>query len=454
MVIRLHSSLHHDAAWYIWVARGLLQGKQLYSDFIEVNPPLGMWLTVPVVWLANQLHADDTVVYVATLFVVGGLILVMIERLLRHAVGVGFKWLLLLSFAFVFFLLPGADFGEREQLIVLFFAPWLMLKAVPCQFNIAGRILAGVLAAAAIALKPQGIFAPLFVEALLVAQNRSWRGLVAAENLSALAATCAYGLMMALFTPRFFADVISLGRIAYLPYYGYPFYVVIFNARWAVVFALLAFIGWRNSATRIISVAGLGFAISYFLQDKGFTYQALPATAFALIACVARLAEDRNWKIPAVATGVLGVLMMGSEPLLYSGDQLFFARKIEEEAPAAKSIFIASTRLSDGFPLALEQKLIWASRLPTQWLVPYVADHLQSKEDRVVAKALDVTVNDIATLQPEIIFVDQSPDQTYVPGGKFDYVQFWMRDQRFAALWQNYRRRPDADHFTVYVRAK
>ena len=53
IVIRLGSELNHDTAWYLYVAQGLRGGGELYRDYVEVNPPLAMWLTVPVVMLSG-----------------------------------------------------------------------------------------------------------------------------------------------------------------------------------------------------------------------------------------------------------------------------------------------------------------------------------------------------------------------------------------------------------------
>jgi hypothetical protein len=42
IAIRLRSDLIYDAAWFLYVAQGLLDGGELYRDFVEVNPPLAI----------------------------------------------------------------------------------------------------------------------------------------------------------------------------------------------------------------------------------------------------------------------------------------------------------------------------------------------------------------------------------------------------------------------------
>ena len=52
-VIRFGAQINHDTAWFIHIANGLLDGKRLYVDFVEVNPPLAIWLIVPSTALAR-----------------------------------------------------------------------------------------------------------------------------------------------------------------------------------------------------------------------------------------------------------------------------------------------------------------------------------------------------------------------------------------------------------------
>jgi hypothetical protein len=150
----------------------------------------------------------------------------------------------------------------------------------------------------------------------------------------------------------------------------------------------------------------------------------------------------------------LAALRLGTEPQQYRASETPFIAGMKAYAPTAKSIFIASTRLSHGFPLVEDKNLLWASRLPTQWLAPYVASKWAGgplPDDKVISLALDTTVSDLVQGKPDIIFIDEDQDQVYVPGGKFDYVKFWSNDPRFAHLWQAYQQCGKIDSFAVYT---
>jgi hypothetical protein len=466
--LQFNAPLIHDASWYLHVARGLLHGKHLYTDFIEVNPPLGMWLMVPVVWFSDLIQSRSDWVYKAILFLISAASMGLVNRYMKLG-----EWLTAsqrLMFVALFtagvLILPGPDFGEREHLILLLFAPWLFLRLARhagARINAVEAILIGSLAAIAIVLKPQSVFAPLFVEAFLLWQSRKFKSIFPAENLAAGVTVAFYAATILYFAPLFLYDMVPLGRAAYMPFYGYPAIVQLFNARWCLSFMLLTVFALRFMSGEVRPLvlallwAGTGFALSFAVQNKGFSYQVLPATIFAwgamaLVAAMSWSKRSKHLTLLLVIAG-LATLRIFTEPLRYASSDAPFIAGIEMSAPQAKSIFIASTRLSHGFPLVEERNLKWTSRLPTQWLAPYVASRWQDgplPDDKIIKMALDVTVTDLITGQPDIIFIDQDPDQVYVPGGRFDYVKFWSQDPRFAAFWQGYEKHTGQNLFDVY----
>jgi hypothetical protein len=259
--LRFHSSLIHDTAWYVYVAQGLLEGKKLYVDFVEVNPPLGMWLIVPPVWFGRVMGLDAVACLYAYLFALTAACLVAVRRYVRGEPSA--RHLCLVATAAILLFTPGNNFGQREHFMVLLFLPWVMLRMNrEAHAPLLGRIIIGALAGLAIALKPHAVFAPALVEAVLYIQRRNWRGLFVPENLASVAAVAIYGATIALFTPEFFGGVISLGRDAYLPYYGYPLPIVLMDAKWAFIFLALAGFGLADKNVQVLWASAFGFLIS------------------------------------------------------------------------------------------------------------------------------------------------------------------------------------------------
>ena len=44
-----------DIAWRYFIAGGILEGKTLYREVVDLNPPLWFWAAIPSVWIGNVL---------------------------------------------------------------------------------------------------------------------------------------------------------------------------------------------------------------------------------------------------------------------------------------------------------------------------------------------------------------------------------------------------------------
>ena len=474
-IIRFRSDIHHDAAWYLYVADGMLHGKQLYKDFIEVNPPLGMWLTVPVVWLGNITGLGSINANFSVLLALTAVSLLLVNRYLRMMGGVtdiARAQLCVVIAALVLFM-PARDFAEREHLMVLLFLPWPFLRLLRARGARVGFVeasIVGLMAGMAICIKPQSVLVPLGAELVLLSNYRNFRGLLARENIAALVFAILYGAAIFIFEPDFFGTALNLGVKAYVPFYGLANSAIWLTSAYSILLVFFAMLLWQRTEGPLAGVAALlaavafGFILSYFIQYKGFSYHILPARVFAGLACAAAIcgivaqAPVARWS-PATTflvgvSAVVAAFDASSLPQTYPSNGKAFDAFIARYAPAARSIFIASTRVSHGFPLALNRGLVWGSRMPAQWLMPYVASKWQGgplPEDEITSRALDWTVTDLVTFHPDIIIVEEGGHQLYVAGGSFDYVKFWSNDPRFASLWAGYERRASLEGFAVYT---
>jgi hypothetical protein len=58
----------HDVVWQMWIARQLVGGAELYSDILEINPPLWFWLAVPVEKAAQALGVASKSAIITAVF--------------------------------------------------------------------------------------------------------------------------------------------------------------------------------------------------------------------------------------------------------------------------------------------------------------------------------------------------------------------------------------------------
>ena len=473
MAIRLGSNLNHDTAWYLYVAQGLLNGGELYRDFVEVNPPLAIWLTVPVMMLSRATGLAPIETLYGVFFAITAMSLLLAWRYLAMIRGVP-QWmagLVLFLLAVVALFIPGSAFGQREHLLVLLFLPWFMLRAVRSQgaeVSVTESAFIGLLGAAAICLKPHAILAPLAIEALLLWRSRNLRAAFPPENLAAVIFAATYGVAIVIWSPLFFTEMLHFGVAAYVPYFGFDAAEILQrSSRPALVLALTLVLiymakGPMREFAGLAFAAAVGFLAAYFLQAKGFYYQIMPVQIFAAASGIFALAgilgagnagETRKSPVvPAIVVFAIALLSISPQAYVYRGAA--FSVAISRYLPDAKSFFIASTNVSNGFPLAVRENRVWGSRFPTLWLTPYVADKWHDgplPDDPIIAYTLDALVTDLEKFHPDVVFISQEPDQDYVKGGTFDYLKFMAQDSRFQAIWNTYELRGQAGEFSVYV---
>jgi hypothetical protein len=473
-VLRFQSELVSDAAWYLYVADGLLHGKRMYVDYLEVNPPLAFWIMVPIAWLGSVTPLGlINALYVCLLALTAASVALANRYLKRaEAIAPAPRLWLCVGIAAIALFLPAGDFGEREHFMVLLFMPWLFLRisrhqgARPSQVE---AVAVGLMAAVAICFKPQSVPAPLAVELFLLWRYRQWRMIFAWENLAAGAFAIFYGTMLIVAEPEFMNLIVNLGVKAYLPFYGYPAELIWFGGSLSAALIIIATFLWRQTSGPLSDIAAIsavcatGFLLSYFIQYKGFSYQVLTALEFASIACAAGATSVVS-QIPIIWTSakklilgtviVLAIMHVSTTRQTCVCDERISAATIATYAPNAKSVFIASIRVGSAFPLVVKHNLLWASRLPASWLTPYVASKWKDgplPEDDIITHALDWAVTDFLTFQPDILFIDEGTEQLQVKAGYFDYVKFWSIDPRFAALWAKYERRATVNDFAIYT---
>ncbi len=178
-----------DIAWLLYVARRWLGGRVLYQDLVEVNPPLIIWLSAIPSLLARWVSVPPKFIAIP-LFICQSLASAWwTASILRRAGGLfSDRWSVFAAIGTVLLLLPGADLGQREHLLVSGFLPYLALSGLALEGQRISRwegICAGVFAALFCALKP--LYAACFasVEVMMLLSGRKpWRSMPVAAALT------------------------------------------------------------------------------------------------------------------------------------------------------------------------------------------------------------------------------------------------------------------------------
>lgn len=471
-----HYPLNHDAGWLLIASSRMLGGLELYGPgIIENNPPLIIWLLLPISWLAEHLSWSELVIFRIAVFVLAaGMAALAGELLCRIGSGTIFPArTLVISLLLVLLVwLPGYDFGQREHLFLAGSIVWISYIAGESFLNWPGRTLRLVLLfvlSLLIALKPFFLVPFMVVQARLLSRN-GVRDRLYNESIWVVGATfVAYLAIIWIVHPRYFAEIVPL-TMQHYGAYSYPLAEMLRPGHLGLIIAtgvMAAALRGRPRVGTILEIAwywGVGCYLAFLIQGKGWSYHLLPfvgvqvfIVGLALMTWLCEWHNIRKNRKPAPGVAILAAIAAFSlalfaafriksytQPLpenLLTGDcvsRCGETLRVFSNYAQGGSVYYFSTKVSDPFPAVNYAQVKWASRYSTLWLLPAIA-----KADDESKKTLAITLQssvteDFKKYAPNVVIVDTSKEKTYLGAVEFDYLEFFQAYDDFRRLWENY----------------
>jgi hypothetical protein len=450
--LRLTGTVDSDVAWQLWIAQRIHAGARLYRDIIEVNPPLWFWMALPVERLASLLSVRAEAVLIPAMGALTALSLAATDRLLGH-IAPPRRALLLGYAALTLMALPWVHLGQREQIVLIGTMPYAALiaarregRAVP----IALAALVGSGAAVGFALKHYFLVVPALFELwLLAGRGRGWQ-LRRPEIAGIVGVGAAYATALLLLAPDFLTRVVPLARLSY-GMLGAPSLAALFGP-----FALIGLVTLCVATTQAVPVsrqdsrfgsamliAGIGFAIVYFIQAKGWIYHAIPLLGCASLALAAFMIEQRQpravLRIAGPALLLMPFILTAEEqqhPILPSPDLKAAVAGLQR----GDTVGFLAVETAVPWSITLQNGFRYPSRYMGYWMLnAVVADERNPKPDPRLAylgrQVVSETVADFACIPPRRIVVARPRPGD--PG--FDILAFFQRDPQFNQLLSHYR---------------
>lgn len=372
--------VNQDSIWQIWVGRQILHGARLYTDIVEVNPPLIFWLAAPQAAIGEWFGISAAAVTIGFTIAMTLLSLFLSPR----------RYLVPLLAAFT--LLPLAIFGKAEHVALVATAPYVFLVAARMAGNeVKHAWLIGFFAALGFAMKPYFVIVPVALEFLVWTKPR-----LRPETAALAISATLYALAVLLFARTYLTVIIPMVRQAYGPFAaGGPSGLVPLAA---FLIAGLGAVHRKASPTgRALLVAALAYLPAVFIQDKGWPYQSIPARGFLFLAVAAELMRSRGRPRRDAALCVAAILCFYSFGPYHNSFRSEFDRHVAD-LPRGASVVMVTTNPGMAWPMVEERGLRWLPRqmclwqLPASWdrpsLVPVlkkmVADDLAKKPDLVL----------------------------------------------------------------------
>lgn len=310
----LRAPLNGDSAFLLWMARRVAHGAVPYRDVFDINPPLIVWLQIPLVRLAEALGVSaELVVKLAAAAVALASIAAtsaLVRRIPGLPAGSSVARGVSLTAAFALVAAPLVFFAEREHLVVALVLPFVVLQAgrvAGVRWSRPAAFAAGLSAGVGFSIKPQYglVWAGLALWGWWAVRNG--RGGEAAASLGAAPAGWAlptllqpewvalmgagliYLLAVAAFTPQYFGYARLVGPLYRHYRAGSPGYLLLGDLGALVVWlglTLWLVYGRRRPAAPLssaLAISAAGFLAGAVLQGKGFGYHYYPAFVAGLL---------------------------------------------------------------------------------------------------------------------------------------------------------------------------
>jgi hypothetical protein len=483
LAAQLGALINHDTGWYLYAAGRLLDGGRLYDDiFVEVNPPLGLFLAVPPVAASHATGLFAVDLFAIYLYVLIGLSLAAVWWLLRGRpeVPASLRNGLVLTAAVILTVSPADQFGQREHFLMALALPYLALAALRatgarCAWPLAALI--GAAAALGFGLKPHYLLVPLALEVYLLVGRRILRGCLRPETLALAAGCTLYLAAVALFAPDYLSRIGPYALEVYNEAYRNPLWINLFRGETLLLpLACLAQLSVRRAQRvpapgDVFLIASSVFFLAYLVQMKGWDYHLYPATTCLTLGFVAIFLNG----LLSLGTGtreagrpvlVLAALVAAFIPV--AGDSLrgsyrngfmeVMTPHVERHA-AGGSIAILTTNVWPGFPMVNYTGVGWSSRFPTLWPLPGALRGLETASGGERERLIEIerytraaVVADFTRQPPDLVIVDKREKKSYFGDLPFDYIDYFTEDPRFAAIWADYEWVVDEGDYRLYRR--
>jgi hypothetical protein len=454
----MHTTLNHDVAWYLVATDRFLDGARLYRDIIEVNPPLAFYLAVPPVAVARVTGWEPIGSLVIYVFLLIALSLAICSHLLKTQADrpAGYRVGVLFAAWAALVLQPLALLGQREHFAIILSLPYLVLltsRFAGSRCGTGEALAVGSLAVFGFALKPYFLLVPIGLELYLVIQRRSLVTWLRPESLALGAGLCAYAVFVYLVHPEYVSVIVPFALLTYDAYEASFRSVLLKPSLTAVLFGTILYgLGRRAPSVDrrgdVFIVAMAGFLAGYLIQQKGWSYHLYPALAMVWLALASlvlqqmAVGQSRTQRAVSILTaawagGFILIAVMGGPYRNGVPDRMLPI--VKRYAPGG-AIYAFTSHVWVGFPLVNEAHVQWASRFPSQWLLPGAVRQLagsahldpvrKARIEKVATYQAESVMEDFERWMPDLVVVDKQ--------SRVDFLGYYLAQARFGALWQSY----------------
>jgi hypothetical protein len=430
ILLRQMVPLNTDVSWLLVVCERMLDGQHLYGDIIEINPPMAAYAYLPGVALARLLGVDPRQVIDAQLLLLAAASMFAVSRILRLSPALaGLNWgPFVIWTAAVVTVLPMHVFAQREHIALLTFLPALAVyarrsnrEAVPLW----AILIAGAGAGITLAFKPFFTVPAALCILFAAIRSRSFATLFVPENIIAAVLVICVSVATYLVYPEYFTVTYPLVRDTYLSWSMSPSVIFLNDATLVFAIAMVSVLLARqkqavDAPLLVMVIAACGFAVSFFLQRRGWAYHSYPMVAVALLAMGYALtgvtdAGRRSRRVELASAFMLAITFVVGMLWFHANVYVGPIRQAVEGLKPNPRILVLSGEAAIGHPLVRDLGGVWVSRQENLWIREFVRltrektsvdAAMDAKLDGYLALERKWLIEDFRRLPPDIVLID------------------------------------------------
>jgi len=419
-----------DVRWLLFTAEGMLQGKTLYIDIMEVNPPLIVLLNTIPVYISNLQIFSEKVSFI--LFII---LLINISIFLSYTVLKSIKDISLLSYRttmisliFALLIAPSGDFGEREHLFIIFIMPYILMMMFRGKMHLSNKsiILISLFSTFGFNLKPHFLLVFIVIEIIYLFYHKRLASLIRIETLTITASTLIYFFIIFLFFQEYITHLVPLALKTYTLFMSKNSIFLFTNNIEDILFGfttilILIYLSLKYKKQDINILLGvlISLLFIYFYQNKGWHYHIVPFFLVSIVSFTYALSNYINSKYYFLSFLLMPMVFSILQKNIYFEQYPWLEKKIAT-LKAHSKIVTFSSDIAMGQPL-LRDTQEWASSFPCLWILPSFFQNNNSDMKEYIFQRIS---KDIATYSPDyIIFSNFKNDFNY-------YKYFTHSDQK------------------------
>ncbi|ABV36992.1 hypothetical protein Ssed_2383 [Shewanella sediminis HAW-EB3] len=486
LMITILLPLNGDIGWLFHATQEWLQGKRLYIDIIEVNPPMVFLVMAPAVLLSKGLGlsaALTTKVYLVAISAAATFLYLRIMRkILPQTI---FSYVFISASIIIIFVMPEYDFGQRDYLAIVFLLPYLISRFHESHGGgqlTGGKfyeaVIIGFIGGIGVCFKPYFIIFPVVGELWLFMQCNRRFATVPVQMASMFAVIGAFCCSVLLFFPSYLTKIIPLGIATYWTYghplkdFNLPYFLILLLG---LVFATYHInIEIHRRLTQYVSVLTFSALISFLVQSH-YSYQLIPFKVllfinFVLVISLFLIERPQLKSFSSVTGSLMAVwIVFVTGGLIYRKADVAQYVITKSELPsfnilgysylsdavdvinenfAGQPIYVFSTNVWPSSFITTYTKSHWVSAFPALWPLPAIEFYeshsymLQEKKRMQILAVKTDVINrltmELSLNKPVAIIVDTSISPSYFPAG-FRYSDFIVRNDELETLFRNYK---------------